>query len=33
MIYEGMSNYYDADKIARTTGNGTRQECGLPPDD
>ena len=26
MIYEGMSNYYDTDKIVRTTGNGTRQE-------
>lgn len=26
MIYEGMINYYDTDKITRTTGNGTRQE-------
>ena len=26
MIYEGMLNYYDTDKITRTTGNGTRQE-------
>lgn len=25
-IHEGMPNYYDADKISRTTGNGARQE-------
>lgn len=26
MIYEGIPNYYDADKVTKMTGNGARQE-------